>query len=199
MVSAVRQQVDKAQAGSWFRVSELGGGNAAEQALSRLARDPASSVVRAAKGLYFKAGPPDPFFGKRKPAPVEVAKRVAPSQGVGPAEAFASSYLGLTTQVAPRPMLTIVGTPPRVEGVDWKVRRNPVRALLNFTEVAVLELLALYPYGTEAEWDEVVDRIRELRDTNGIDLGRIQKTVATERRKPVLRRNYERLVADLEA
>lgn len=199
MVSAVRQQVEEAQAGSWFRVSEMGGGNAGEQALSRLARDPASPVVRVAKGLYFKAGPPDPFFGKRKPAPVEVAKRVAPSQGVGPAEAFASSYLGLTTQVAPRPILTIVGTPPRVEGVDWKVRRNPARALLNFTEVAVLELLALYPYGTEAEWEEVVARTRELRDAKRIDLRRIQKVVATERRKPVLRRNYEQLVADLEA
>lgn len=199
MVGAVRQQVDEAQAGSWFRVSEIGGGNAGEQALSRLARDPASPVVRAAKGLYFKAGPPDPFFGKRKPAPVEVAKRVAPGQGVGPAEAFASSYLGLTTQVAPRPILTIVGTPPRVDGVDWKVRRNPARALLSFTEVAVLELLALYPYGTEAEWDEVVGRIRELRDAKRIDLRRIQKVVATERRKPVLRRYYEQLVADLEA
>ena len=199
MVGAVRQQVDEAQAGSWFRVSEMGGGNAGEQALSRLARDTASPVVRVAKGLYSKAGPPDPLFGKRKPAPVEVAKRVAPSQGVGPAEAFASSYLGLTTQVAPRPILTIVGTPPRVEGVDWKVRRNPARALLNFTEVAVLELLALYPYGTEAEWDEVVARTRELRDAKRIDLRRIQKVVATERRKPVLRRNYEQLVADLEA
>ena len=127
-----------------------------------------------------------------------MAKRVAPNQGVGPAEAFASSYLGLTTQVAPRPILTILGTPPRVDGVDWKVRRNLVRALLNFTEVAVLERLALYPYGTEAEWGEVVDRISELRDAKRIDLRRSQKAVAAERRIPVLRRNYERLLADLE-
>jgi hypothetical protein len=98
-------------------------------------------------------------------------------------------------------MLTIVGTPPTgVEGVDWQVRKNnPARAQLNFTEIAILELLSLFPYGTEAAWGDVVDRVGELRSRKKVDLYRIQKAVAEERRKPVLRRNFERLLADLAA
>lgn len=196
MVSAVRERVEKAPVGAWFRPSELGDGNAAEQALSRIARDPGSAVVRAAKGLYFKSGPPDPFFGKRKPAPIDVAKRVAADRGVGPAGPSAAAYLGLTTQVAPRPVLTVVGTPPKgVEGVEWQVRKNPARAQLNFTEVAVIELLALFPYGTEAEWDEVVSRVTELRDRKRIRISKLAKAVAAESRKPALRRNFGRLLA----
>ena len=199
MVSAVRERVDKAQVGAWFRPSELGG-NTAEQTLSRLARDPESELVRATKGLYFKSGVPDPFFGKRKPAPIEIAKRVAAGRGVGPAGAFAAAYLGLTTQVAPRPALTVVGTPPAgVDGVDWQVRKNPARAQLNFAEVAVMEVLTLFPYGSEVEWDEVVDRVVELRNRKKVNLRQIQKAVAAERRKPALRRNFDRLLADLAA
>lgn len=199
MVSAVRKRVDDAPVGAWFRPSELGG-NAAEQTLSRLARDPESGLVRAAKGLYFKSAAPDPFFGKQKPAPVEIAKRVADGRGVGPAGGFAAAYLGLTTQVAARPALTVVGRPPAgVGGVDWRVRNNPVRARLNFTEVAVLEVLSLFPYGTEVGWDEVVDRVGELRDRKRINLSRIQSAVAAERRKPALRRHFERLLLDLAA
>lgn len=199
MVSAVRERVDAAPVGAWFRPSELGG-NAAEQALSRLARDPESGLVRAAKGLYFKSAAPDPFFGKQKPAPVEIAKRVADGRGVGPAGAFAAAELGLTTQVAPRPTLTVVGTPPTgVDGVDWRVRRNPARAQLNFTEVAVVEVLSLFPYGTEVGWGEVVDRVGELRSHKKVNLHRIQNVVAAERRKPALRRNFERLLAELAA
>ncbi|MEX1195303.1 MAG: hypothetical protein WED85_09615 [Dehalococcoidia bacterium] len=200
MRSAVREQIDQAPVGTWFRPSELGGGNATEQLLSRLARESAGPVVRAAKGLYFKSGPPDPFFGKRRPSPLQTACQVARGRGVGPAGAAAAAYLGLTTQVAPRPSLTVVGAPPTgVGGVDWQVRNNPVRAQLNFVEVAVIELLSLYPYGVEAEWDEVVARVAELRARRTINLERISEAVDAERRKPALRENLRRLLVDLAA
>lgn len=198
MVSAAREKIEKAPVGAWFRPADLGGGNRAEQVLSRLARDPNSPVVRAAKGLYFKSGPPSPFFGKRRPSPIETAVQVVKRRGVGPAGATASAFLGLTTQVAPRPVLTVVGTPPTgIEGVEWKVRRNPARARLNFTEVAVVELLTLYPYGTEADWDEVVARVDELWRNDEIDLDRLREVVNSERRKPELRENFDRLLSDL--
>lgn len=200
MVSAVREQIDHAQVGTWFRPADMGGGNATEQALLRLARDPASSVVRAAQGLYFKSGAPDLFFGKRKPAPIEVAKRVAGRRGVGPAGVTAAAYLGLTSQVAPRLVLTIVGTPPAgVSGVSWQVRKNPLRAQLNFTEVAIVELLALFPYGSEAEWGAVVERIAELCERNKVSIHRIKMAVDEERRKPTLKQNLKRLITDLQA
>lgn len=199
MASAARMEIEKAPVGTWFRPSDLGGGNSVEQVLSRLARDPNGPVVRAAKGLYFKSGPPTPFFGKRRPSPGETAMQVAKGRGVGPAGVTAAAFLGLTTQVAPRPVLTVVGTPPAgIEGVDWKVRRNPTRAQLNFTEVAVVELLTLYPYGTEADWDGVVTRIDELRQNKKIDLDRLRDVVGFERRKPELRRNFDRLLSCLE-
>jgi hypothetical protein len=81
--------------------------------------------------------------------------------------------------------------------VRWEVRKNPLRAQLNYTEVAVVEMLSLYPYGAEADWDEVVSRIDTLRAKRKINLDRITKVVANERRKPELRRNFERLTADL--
>jgi len=166
--------------------------------LSRLARDPKGPVVRAAKGLYYKSGPADPFFGKRKPSPVEVAVQVARGQGVGPAGSFAAAYLGLSTQVAPRPLLTVVGTPPTgVRSVDWRTRKNPARAQLNFAEVAVVELLTLYPYAVEADWEDVVDRVADLRDRRRINLERIRRVVVSERRKPELRENLEQLLLDL--
>lgn len=198
MRSAVRERIERAPEGTWIRPSDLGGGNSVEQALSRLARDPESTLVRAAKGLYFKCGKPDPFFGKRTPPPVDTAVQVARGQGVGPAGPAAAAFLGLTTQVAPKPALTVVGTPPAgVDGVCWEVRKNPLRAQLNFAEVAVVEMLSLFPYGAEADWDEVVSRVSELRSKRKVNLARIGKVVAAERRKPELRRNFERLTADL--
>lgn len=198
MGSAVRERIEKAPEGTWFRPSELGGGNNVEQLLSRLARDPESPLVRAAKGLYFKCGKPDQFFGKRAPSPVETAVQVARGQGVGPAGPTAAAFLGLTTQVAPKPTLTVVGTPPvGVRGVRWEVRKNPLRAQLNYAEVAVVEMLSLFPYGVEADWEEVVRRAEALRAKRKINLDRIGKVVANERRKPQLRRNLSRLTADL--
>ena len=198
MRSAARERIEKAPEGTWFRPSELGGGNNVEQLLSRLARDPEGTLVRAAKGLYFKCGKPDQFFGKRAPSPVETAVQVARGQGVGPAGPAAAAFLGLTTQVAPKPTLTVVGTPPvGVVGVRWEVRKNPLRSQLNYAEVAVVEMLSLFPYGVEADWDEVVSRINALRAKRKINLDRISKVVANERRKPELRRNLKRLTADL--
>lgn len=199
MTSAVRERVSESPVGAWIRPSEFGGGNAVEQALSRLARDPRGPVVRAAKGLYYKSGPADPTFGKRKPTPIEVAAEVARGQGVGPAGVFAAAYLGLTTQVAPRPILSVAGPAPTgVSGVEWQTRNNAARALLDFAEVAVLEVLSIYPNGVEAEWPEVVARVDGLRDAGRIDLDRIRTAVASERRKPELREHLDRLLADLE-
>ncbi len=198
MANAGREQVMEAPLGAWLRTADLGGGNAAEQLLSRLARDPKGPVVRAAKGLYYKSGPADPVFGKRKPSPVAVAVEVAKGQGVGPAGASAVAYLGLTTQIAPRPVLAVVGAAPTgVSGVEWQTRNNLTRAQLGFADVAVVEVLSLYPYGVETEWSEVVARIADLRDRGMIDLDRIRTAVAWERRKPELRENLERLLADL--
>lgn len=198
MSTASRERVMEAEFGAWLRPADLGGGNRAEQLLSRLARDPKGPVVRAAKGLYYKSGPADPVFGKRMPLPVEVAAQVAKGQGVGPAGATAAAYLGLTTQVAPRPVLAVVGAAPvGVNGVEWQTRNNGARAQLNFAEVAVVELLSIYPYGVEAEWSEVTDRVAELGRSRRIDLDNIEKVVRTERRKPSLRLNFEKLTTDL--
>lgn len=193
------EQIEQAPTGTWFRPSDLGGGNRAEQALSRLARDPKGTLVRAAKGVYYKSGPADPFFGKRRPDPTETAVEVARGRGVGPSGPSAVAFLGLTTQVAPRPLLAVVGAAPvGVDGVDWKVRRNPKRAELSFAEIAVVEMLSSYPYGVEADWDAVVATVSALRRSGEINLERIAVVVSAERRKPSLRENLARLVADSE-
>lgn len=200
MTSRVRERVMKAPMGAWLRPADLGGGNTVEQVLSRLARDPRGPLVRAAKGLYFKSGPADPVFGKRKPSPVEVASEVAKGEGVGPAGATSAAYLGLTTQVSPRPVLAVVGAAPvGVSGVEWQTRNNIARAQLGFAEVAVVELLSIFPHGVEADWSEVVARVADLRERRKINLDRIRAVVAAERRKPELRENFDRLLVDLAA
>lgn len=199
MTSPVRERINTAPQNSWFRAADFGGGNAAELVLSRLARDPQSPLVRAAKGLYYKGVAPDEFFGKQQPSPIDTAVELCVGRGVGPAEMAAVAFLGLTTQVAPTPFLTVAGTPPTgVPGVQWSVRRNPTRSLLNFTEVAVLEVLSLFPIGVEADWVELVDLVARLEASKKVNLGLVRTVVGCERRKPSLRENFERLLADLE-
>lgn len=198
MTSPVRERINAAPRNSWFRVADFGGGNAAELVLSRLARDPQSPLVRAAKGLYFKGYAPDEFFGKQQPSPVDTAVQLCAGRGVGPAELAAAAFLGLTTQVAPIPFLTVTGSPPEgIPGVQWSVRKNPTRSLLNFTEVAVLEVLSLFPVGVEVDWAELVERVAQLKATRKVNLERVSTAVSCERRKPSLRENFGRLLADL--
>jgi hypothetical protein len=154
--------------------------------------------MRAAQGLYYKSGPADPFFGKRRPAPLDTAAEFVRGRGVGPAGSDAAAFLGLTSQVPPRWRLTVVGSRPAdIDGIDWLIRKNPARTTLNMTEVAVLELLSTFPYGVEADWDGVVDRVRELQENKKVRLDRIRDVVAMERRKPELREKFGRLVTDL--
>jgi len=183
---------------SWVRPADFGGGNAVELTLSRAARDPEGLVVRAAKGLYFKSGPADPVFGKRRPRPVEVAVQVAAGRGVGPAGAAAAAYFGLTTQVPPFAELTVVGKPPTgVSGVRWSVRNNPLRANLNFSETAVLELLTTYPVSVESTWKELTAAVQRKATNGEVDLPKVLNVARKERRKPQLLQNVKQLAADL--
>lgn len=198
MPSDLRSRIDSAPRGAWFRPSDLGGGNTAEQMLSRLSRDPSAPIVRAAQGLYFKSGPADRFFGKRRPAPLATAVEYADGRGVGPAGADAAAYLGLTSQVPPRWRVAVVGSKPAdIDGVEWLVRKNPARTRLNPTEVAVVEVLSMFPYGVEAPWGEVVDRVHQLEQKRQVRLPRLREVVGLERRKPQLRENFDRLTAEL--
>lgn len=197
-VTAARDLVEQAPVGAWLRPSDLGGGNQAEQLLSRLSRDPQGPLVRAAQGLYFKSGPPDRFFGKRRPAPLETALAYSRGRGAGPAGADAAAYLGLTTQVPPRWRVAVVGSKPApIEGIEWLVRKNPTRTTLNAAEVAVLELLSTFPAGVEADWSEIVARIGELARKKKVRVPALRQVVAQERRKPQLQGSFERLVTDL--
>lgn len=197
-VRRVREQIDSAPIGAWFRPGALGG-NDAEQALSRLARDPSSQLIRAAKGLYQKCAQPDAILGKTPPRPVDVALQVASGRGVGPAGVSAIAHLGLTTQVPPWTSLCVVGQPPvGIRGVEWEARSNPARAQLRYSEVAVVEMLALFPAIVEVDWGTVVRTVARLADAGQVDVHRIAGVVAVERRKPALRENMSRLLFDLD-
>lgn len=197
-MSDLRSKIEAAPTGSWIRPSELGGGNGAEQALSRMARDPRAPLVRAAQGLYYKSGPPSRFFGKRRPAPLDIAMEVVRGRGVGPAGGDAAAFLGLTSQVPPCWRVAVVGSKPAdIDGIEWQVRKNPARTTLNPAEVAVIEVLSAYPSGVEADWSELVDRVRELRAKKRLRINKLDDVVKMERRKPELQENFCRLKADL--
>jgi len=194
----IREKVSELPVGTWIRAENFGGGNATEQSLSRLARDPYSPVVRAAHGLYFISRPGDTFFGKQFPPPLAVAFEYGRGRGVGPCGSSAISYLGLTSQVPPKWAVCVVGSLPNGKsGVDWEVRKNPLRALLNEVEVATLEMLNLYPMGVEVEWSDVIAKIRNLVVRNQIDLTKLADVANAEKRKPRLRVNLHQLLNDI--
>jgi len=194
----VREKIKTLPVGTWIRSDMFGGGNATEQCLSRLARDPYSPVVRAAHGLYFLSRPGDSFFGKQYPPPLATAIEYGRGRGVGPSGTSAVSFLGLTSQVPPRWSVCLVGsTPHRLTGVDWEVRNNPLRAVLNEVEIATLEMLTLFPMGVEVEWGEVVEKIEKLISGNQIDLAKLVRVSKAEKRKPGLQINLNQLLEDL--
>ncbi|MGH2442409.1 MAG: hypothetical protein ACRDFX_04530 [Chloroflexota bacterium] len=177
---SIRTTIEKAPSGTFFHASQLPGPpRAVESELSRLARR--GLVQRARKGLYWKGR--TSRFGSTRPDPVAVAFEVAGDRGVGYSGVSASYALGLSMQVPPRPELVVVGPPPSgVKGVTFHSRNNLHRRHLRPAEVALLEVLRLWPYGVEMSEEEFATRIQALAREKAIDLDRVAEAAEHESR-----------------
>lgn len=149
-----------------------GSRRAVEVEMSRLAKAGAVRSVR--KGLYWKG--PRTRSGMVPPSPRELGVAVG-GVGSGPSGISAARFLGLTTQV---PAVTDVAVPGRApDPVDEVVfhSRPYERAVLGLrpAEVAVLEMLRVWPRAAEDDWSALADRVMKLRES-----GEIRPRVVTQ-------------------
>ena len=157
----IRRRVDRAPAGSFLHVSDFAAlpRDAVDSAFSRLARS-RRDFVRLRNGIYWKGV--KSRFGAGRPDPVEAALAVA-GRGAGPAGLSAANALGLTTQVAARPTVAVLGRcPTGIAEVHFVSRSNPERRSLRGLEIALLEVLREFPLHVEGDWDDLVRRVADL-------------------------------------
>lgn len=192
----VREKVSKAKPGTLFTVDEFEGPRGPiETALSRLEKH--GDLRRIRKGLYFKGV--RSRFGAGSPRVEDVVYKICGRRGVGPAGWTASRLLGLSTQVPARYEFAVLGAPPtNIPGVRFLSRTNLARLGLNPFEIAILEILRVWPAYSDATWDEFVKRVAELRDEGAIKPERLAR-VSTREPSPSMRDRMTTLVSELRA
>jgi len=196
----VREHIDALPERSFVRVRDLDQGShistrAVEVAISRLAHAGVVSPIR--KGLYWKG--PRTSTGMLPPTPAEVGVAVG-GPGSGPSDLAAVKFLGLTSQIPVKMDMAVPGRAPAgVPGIEFHSRpyTRAVRGLKP-AEVAVLEVLRMWPSGVEGDWEALRDRIADLATRGILSTERVSAAVADER-TPVVRRLWEELVGMLAA
>ena len=125
--------------------------------------------------------------------------------GSGPSDLAAAKFLGLTTQVPVTMDMAVPGRAPAgVPGIEFHSRPY-TRALRGLkpaevapAEVAVLEVLRMWPSGVEEDWDALRDRVADLATKGIVRTEHVSAAVADER-TPAVRRLWEKLVGTLAA
>ncbi len=191
VASTLRDRIESAPPRSFLRTAELCAGvmsrGAADTALSRLADDPTSPVIRVRRGLYWRGIPSR--FGKGAPSATDIVLAVVGDRGgIGPSGWSASRDLGLTTQRPAIEEFATIATPPTgIRGVRFHRRSNPKRAALRYLEIAALEAVRDWPAYSDGDWDELVRAVKSLVRTGKIrvsavrDAARFEPPTARER------------------
>ncbi len=152
---------------------------AVRTALSRAARN--GTVIRVRRGLYFK--PIDTRYGPVKPKSSDVVRAViGEGVGFGPTGYLAARVFGLTTQVPAREEFVSLRPAPSGLPRDVRVarRNNFRRAALNFTEVALLELLRDWESTVDGGWPALEAAVREEITDGSIHADRVLDAAAEE-------------------
>lgn len=141
---------------------DLGGRDAVDQSLSRLARS--GDVMRLGRGLYHY-----PQMNRRLgftlgPDPDEIADALARRTGsrVVPSGAVAANLLGLSTQVPARPVYLSDGRTRlvKVGNLTIQIRHAAPKELPMGSRIGAMVVQALRHLGRAAVDDEVIGRIR---------------------------------------
>ncbi len=181
--------------GSILRTSELPGSSpAARNAVSRaVAR---RELVSLRRGLYYKGK--KTRYGVAKPPPINIALEILGARGVGPTGVSAARALGLSTQVPAVPELVTVGpVPENLSGVKIHKRNNLSRYELNYTEIAVLEVLRDWEYTTDSSWKDLTIAIRKKIGTGEINFSKLQNAASGEYGVEVKKR-FKALIVNLD-
>ena len=196
IASRVSSSINRLPEQSFVRVRDLeirigATRHAIEVVLSRLAA--ADEVRSLGRGVYWKGA--RSREGMQPPSPLHLGIELG-GLGSGPAEISAVRFLGLTTQV---PVATHIAVPGRARaalpGITFHARPHS-RALhqLRPAEVAVLEVLRIWPSGIEAEWSTLRRRVSTLIK-QGVIRDEVVTAAVSDERTPDARRHWHRLSA----
>lgn len=137
---------------------------------------------RIRRGLYWR-GAKSPL-GMAPPPTDALIAELAPGPGVGPAGLYAANLLRLSTQVPRRAEIAVPTRAPEGLGnirfVARPARSARVRAGLNSTEVALLEVLGSWESAIELPPSDAWVRLRELLASGGARADRLARAGRTE-------------------
>lgn len=181
IANMVRRKVARSNDRFWHVEDFEGGPKAVEMALSRLVE--AGALERVRRNVYWH-GSRTRFGMTVAPSVAVVRKVVGGSEAVGAAEWYATNLLGLSTQVAPVPVVAVSRrTPtgiPDVRIISRAGRTGRRDARLNDVEVTILEALDGWHKFVEVDAATATDRFLRALQSDSVRLGRLVAASRTE-------------------
>ena len=149
--------------------------------LSRLAD--AGELERVRRGVYWRGR--RTRFGATTPSPVAALRElVSTEEAVGAAGWYATNLLGLSTQVAPQPVVAVTTRPPTglpgVKIIDRSARVGRREAHLNETEVTLLEALDGWDKYVELDDEAALALFVDILRGKDVRLQRLIQAARTE-------------------
>jgi len=189
--TVVTRRIQRMTDGSFIRVRDLevqigSTRHAIEVIMSRLAA--ANKVESLGRGLYWKGA--RTRAGIQRPSASAWGIEVG-GVGSGPCDLSAVRFLGLTTQVPVSEHIAVPGRAPApLPGIQFHSRSH-TRAIhaLRPAEVAVLEVLRIWPSGIEENWRTFCVRVSKLIERGAVRPGAITAAINDER-TPLVRRRW---------
>jgi hypothetical protein len=142
----------------------------------------AGELRRIRRGLYWR-GTKSPL-GMGLPRTEDLVRELAPGPGVGPTGLYAANMLRLSTQVPRRAEIAVPHRAPREERsirfAARPARTGRLRAGLNPSEVAFLEVLASWESVIELSPAQAWERLLELLASSELRAERLARASRTE-------------------
>lgn len=194
VAAAIRRRIRRSPNRFWHPSDFAGEPHAVELALSRLVEE--GELERVRRGTYWRGT--KTRFGTTAPPAIEAVRNVVgDSEAIGAAEWYATNLLGLSTQVAPVPVVAVSRrTPtglPDVRIISRASRTGRRDAHLTTTEVTILEALDGWDRFVEVPGPVAVKRF--LAAVKQPDV-RVERLVAAARTEPASVRERLRFVLE---
>ena len=191
VAATVTRKVKRQPSGSFIRVRDLevrigATRHAIEVVMSRLA---AVDVVQSfGRGVYWKGDVGR--GGMQAPSAAALGIEIG-GVGSGPCDVSAARFLGLTSQVPVAEHIAVPGRAPApLSGVVFHSRPySRAKHALRPAEVAVLEVLRIWPSGVEENWRTFCSRISQLIERGVVRL-EVVSAALNDERTPDARRHW---------
>jgi hypothetical protein len=175
-----RQRIVRSRNRFWRPEEIAGAASTKKHLLADLVAE--GDLRRVRRGLYWR-GTKSPL-GMSPPPTDALVRELAPGPGVGPAGLYAANLLRLSTQVPRRAEIAVPTRAPEgvgsVKFAARPARTGRVKAGLNPTEVALLEILESWERAVEVPPAEAWTRLRDLLVSGQARADRVARASQTE-------------------